>query len=165
VSSIFFLNSPPSLSFYNGQEILDLSQNPCDYFSAKGKVKASSLSLSVLVMIEMLNAFNALSENGSLVQMPPWRNPYLILACAFSTSLHAMILYVPQLASIFGVGALTLVSPCSLSLSLSLSLCSQPSPFTQGPLCSIDPIPSDLLNSFPGGMAHGFLLRCTCYFY
>lgn len=55
----------------------------------------------------MLNAFNALSENGSLVQMPPWRNPYLIVACAFSTSLHCVILYVPQLATIFGVGALT----------------------------------------------------------
>ena len=34
---------------------------PCDYFEA-GKVKASTLSLSVLVLIEMLNAMNALSE-------------------------------------------------------------------------------------------------------
>lgn len=33
--------------------------HPCDYFS-KGKVKASTLSLSVLVSIEMFNAFNAL---------------------------------------------------------------------------------------------------------
>lgn len=34
--------------------------NPCEYFT-KGKVKASTLSLSVLVVIEMANAFNALS--------------------------------------------------------------------------------------------------------
>merc|ERR1711998_275507 len=38
---------------------IDLSSNPCDYF-IKGKVKASTLSLTVLVIIEMLNALNAL---------------------------------------------------------------------------------------------------------
>ena len=37
-------------------------ENPCDYFLA-GKKKASTLSLTVLVMIEMLNALNAMSEN------------------------------------------------------------------------------------------------------
>merc|ERR1712136_551816 len=52
-------------------------ENPCTYFSS-GKVKPSTLSLTVLVIIEMLNAFNALSEDGSLVQMPPWKNPWLI---------------------------------------------------------------------------------------
>ena len=35
--------------------------NPCDYFTY-GKAKASTLSLSVLVAIEMFNAMNALSE-------------------------------------------------------------------------------------------------------
>ena len=34
---------------------------PCEYFTA-GKAKASTLSLSVLVAIEMFNALNALSE-------------------------------------------------------------------------------------------------------
>ena len=34
---------------------------PCDYFTY-GKAKASTLSLSVLVAIEMFNAMNALSE-------------------------------------------------------------------------------------------------------
>ena len=34
---------------------------PCDYFTV-GKAKASTLSLSVLVAIEMFNALNALSE-------------------------------------------------------------------------------------------------------
>merc|ERR1712216_775693 len=45
-------------------------KNACDYFEA-GKVKASTLSLTVLVAIEMFNALNALSEDGSLVTMPP----------------------------------------------------------------------------------------------
>ncbi|CAE7651275.1 ECA4 [Symbiodinium necroappetens] len=53
---------------------------PCSYFTA-GKVKASTLSLTVLVIIEMLNAFNALSEDGSLLQLSPWTNPWLVLAC------------------------------------------------------------------------------------
>merc|ERR1712194_924302 len=64
---------------------------------------ASTLSLTVLVMIEMLNAFNALSEDGSLIQMPPWTNPWLILACMGSVGVHFVVLYVPFLAKIFSV--------------------------------------------------------------
>lgn len=141
------------------------------------QAKASTLSLSVLVAIEMLNALNALSEDGSLLQvcmrpagsysagssdmyswvtafskwpsishtvfattsifsllvpqqrslavqqptcfvnidgfaeilaetllllmqMPPWRNPWLLVACVVSISLHCVILYVPTLAGV-----------------------------------------------------------------
>merc|ERR1719376_234077 len=80
----------------------DFSNNPCSYFIA-GKLKASTLSLTVLVVIEMLNAFNALSEDGSLIQMPPWTNPWLILACMGSVLVHFTILYIPFLAKIFAV--------------------------------------------------------------
>ncbi|PKI54895.1 hypothetical protein CRG98_024726 [Punica granatum] len=65
--------------------------NPCDYFTI-GKVKAMTLSLSVLVAIEMFNSLNALSEDHSLVTVPPWRNPWLLLAMAFSFGLHYEVL-------------------------------------------------------------------------
>jgi Ca2+-transporting ATPase len=81
--------------------------DPCTYFT-DGKKKASTLSLSVLVVIEMLNALNALSEDGSLVQMPPWVNPYLILAMLISFGMHAVILYIPSMAEIFFVQPLDL---------------------------------------------------------
>ena len=45
--------------------------NPCDYFTY-GKAKASTLSLSVLVAIEMFNAMNALSEVRFLGSVNPW---------------------------------------------------------------------------------------------
>ena len=38
----------------------------------------------------------SLSENQSLVKMPPWRNKYLLYAIALSMSLHMMILYIPM---------------------------------------------------------------------
>merc|ERR1712106_1053574 len=37
-----------------------------------------TLALSVLVVIEMLNALNSVSENQSLLVMPPWRNMWLV---------------------------------------------------------------------------------------
>lgn len=79
----------------------------CSYFSV-GKVKASTLSLTVLVVIEMLNAYNAISEDGSLYHMPPWVNPWLLLMTAFSIGVHMVILYIPLLATIFGVVPLDL---------------------------------------------------------
>ena len=51
----------------------------------------------------MLNALNALSEDGSLIQMPPWRNMWLIGAIILSLSLHCVILYIPLFNKIFGI--------------------------------------------------------------
>uniref|UniRef100_A0A0G4G932 P-type Ca(2+) transporter n=1 Tax=Chromera velia CCMP2878 TaxID=1169474 RepID=A0A0G4G932_9ALVE len=76
--------------------------DPCSYFTL-GKAKASTLSLTVLVTIEMLNALNALSEDGSLIEMPPWANPYLILAICGSLTIHLFVLYLPVLESVFAV--------------------------------------------------------------
>eukprot|EP00571_Detonula_confervacea_P003691 CAMPEP_0172316184 /NCGR_PEP_ID=MMETSP1058-20130122/27495_1 /TAXON_ID=83371 /ORGANISM="Detonula confervacea, Strain CCMP 353" /LENGTH=1046 /DNA_ID=CAMNT_0013030441 /DNA_START=54 /DNA_END=3194 /DNA_ORIENTATION=+ len=81
---------------------LDMQTDPCKYFT-DGKVKASTLSLSVLVAIEMFNALNALSEDGSLVTMPPWSNPYLLIAMIVSFGMHFVILHVDFLADMFNV--------------------------------------------------------------
>jgi len=83
-----------------------LSKDPCKYFTA-GKVKASTLSLSVLVMIEMFNAFNALSEDNSLFVVTPLVNPYLIAAATLSTLMHMMIVYIPFFNDIFSIHSMT----------------------------------------------------------
>ncbi|XP_043804538.1 calcium-transporting ATPase, endoplasmic reticulum-type-like [Manihot esculenta] len=67
-----------------------------------------TLSLSVLVAIEMFNSLNALSEDNSLFTMPPWRNPWLLVAMSVSFGLHCLILYVPFLADVFGIVPLSL---------------------------------------------------------
>lgn len=89
----------------NFVEGMDFSKNPCDYFM-KGKVKASTLSLSVLVMIEMFNAFNAISLNESLLTLTPFVNWYLIGAIALSTACHCLIVYIPICNSIFSIYAM-----------------------------------------------------------
>nr|AAB58910.1 Ca2+-ATPase [Oryza sativa Indica Group] len=76
--------------------------NPCDYFQG-GKIKATTLSCLSSVAIEMFNSLNALSEDGSLLSMPPWVNPWLLLAMSVSFGLHFLILYVPFLAQVFGI--------------------------------------------------------------
>lgn len=76
--------------------------DPCDYFTV-GRVKPMTMSLSVLVAIEMFNSLNALSQEQSLLTMPPWRNPWLLVAMSVSFGLHCLILYVPFLAHVFGI--------------------------------------------------------------
>eukprot|EP00271_Cylindrocystis_brebissonii_P012740 TRINITY_DN3194_c0_g1_i2.p1 TRINITY_DN3194_c0_g1~~TRINITY_DN3194_c0_g1_i2.p1 ORF type:complete len:1090 (-),score=212.88 TRINITY_DN3194_c0_g1_i2:302-3451(-) len=93
--------------FTAGNHVYNFDTNPCDYFEG-GKVKAATLSLSVLVSIEMFNALNALSEDGSLVTMPPWVNPYLLVAMVVSFGLHFVILYVPFFTDLFGIVPLSL---------------------------------------------------------
>ncbi|XP_076364267.1 calcium-transporting ATPase sarcoplasmic/endoplasmic reticulum type-like isoform X2 [Tachypleus tridentatus] len=66
-----------------------------------------TMALSVLVTIEMLNALNSLSENQSLITMPPWTNLWLMSAIALSMTLHFMILYIDILSTIFSVCPLT----------------------------------------------------------
>ncbi|KAK4513663.1 Adenosine 5'-monophosphoramidase [Mucor velutinosus] len=73
----------------------------CEMFTNTFSMKATTMSLSILVVIEMLNAMNSLSENESLLTLPLWNNPYLVLSIALSMILHFMILYVPFFTKLF----------------------------------------------------------------
>ena len=61
----------------------------------------------MLVTIEMFNALNALSEECSLLVVPPHRNLYLVGAILGSFAAHFMILYIKPLASVFSVAPLS----------------------------------------------------------
>ncbi|KAF3780311.1 Calcium-transporting ATPase 1 endoplasmic reticulum-type [Nymphaea thermarum] len=100
--------------FTAGGKVISFGDS-CDYFKA-GKVKAATLSLSVLVAIEMFNSLNALSEDSSLTTMPPWINPWLLVAMSLSFALHCVILYVPFLADIFGIVPLSSSEWCVVIL-------------------------------------------------
>jgi len=69
--------------------------------------KPMTMALSVLVVIEMCNALNSLSENQSLVVMPPWWNLWLVAAIVLSMSLHFLILEVPFLSMVFQISPLS----------------------------------------------------------
>uniref|UniRef100_A0A8C2G7C8 Calcium-transporting ATPase n=1 Tax=Cyprinus carpio TaxID=7962 RepID=A0A8C2G7C8_CYPCA len=82
----------------------DFAGIECEVFEAAPPM---TMALSVLVTIEMCNALNSLSENQSLVRMPPWSNPWLVGAMSLSMSLHFMIIYVDPLPLIFKLTHLT----------------------------------------------------------
>ena len=81
--------------------------NACDAFDAgKGKLVASAVALTTLVVMEMLRALCAVSETSSLLQKPPWANPWLLLGITFPMLLHISVLYEPRLAAIFQLAPL-----------------------------------------------------------
>ncbi|KAG0448239.1 hypothetical protein HPP92_027952, partial [Vanilla planifolia] len=61
----------------------------------------STVSMTVLVVVEMFNALNNLSENQSLMVIPPWSNPWLVGSIALTMLLHIMILYIKPLSILF----------------------------------------------------------------
>lgn len=75
----------------------------CAIFSNDNARTASTVSLSILVVIEMLNAMNALSSSESLATLPLWNNMILVYAITLSMILHFILLYTPILQGIFGI--------------------------------------------------------------
>merc|ERR1712110_1044518 len=113
-SSYWFLVDPtgPQMSFWlltNHMQCYGAHEQfkgiSCEIFQAP---EAMTMALSVLVTIEMANALNSVSENQSLLLMPPWVNIYLLMAMALSFALHLMILYVPMFNVVFNISALSL---------------------------------------------------------
>merc|ERR1719285_1385529 len=113
-SSYWFLYDPtgPQMSVYQLTHHMSCYSNPedfkgisCEIFQAP---EAMTMALSVLVTIEMANALNSVSENQSLLLMPPWVNPWLLGAMALSFGLHFVILYVDVLNVVFNISALTM---------------------------------------------------------
>ncbi|KAK3076359.1 hypothetical protein LTS18_013228, partial [Coniosporium uncinatum] len=75
----------------------------CAMFSNDMAKSASTVSLSILVVIEMLNAMNALSSSESLLTLPLWENMMLVYAICLSMALHFALLYIPFLQGLFGI--------------------------------------------------------------
>jgi len=103
----------PQMSYYQLTHHLQCSSNPeafkdlpCEIFK---DLHPMTMALSVLVTIEMLNALNSVSENQSLLVMPPWRNWSLLTAITASMLLHFLILYAPFMKAIFRVTPLNWV--------------------------------------------------------
>ncbi|WFD31368.1 P-type Ca(2+) transporter [Malassezia sp. CBS 17886] len=103
----------PQISFYQLTHFHRCSASfphiGCGMFTDVAAQRASTISLSILVTIEMLNALNSLSEVDSLLTHPPFRNMWLLSAIALSMGLHMIILYTPYFASIFSVQPLNAV--------------------------------------------------------
>lgn len=72
-------------------------------FSNDMSKSASTVSLSILVVIEMFNAMNALSSSESLLSFGLWNNMMLVYAIVLSMILHFAILYVPFLRELFSI--------------------------------------------------------------
>ncbi|KAH6899014.1 hypothetical protein B0T10DRAFT_474283 [Thelonectria olida] len=81
----------------------DFPEIGCEMFSDDMAKAASTVSLSILVVIEMFNAMNALSSSESLLTLPLWKNMMLVYAIALSMALHFALLYVPFLQGLFSI--------------------------------------------------------------
>uniref|UniRef100_A0A9J7ZIM0 Calcium-transporting ATPase n=2 Tax=Cyprinus carpio TaxID=7962 RepID=A0A9J7ZIM0_CYPCA len=97
----------PMVTLYQLSHFLQCSPDNPDFQDLECHLFESpypmTMALSVLVTIEMCNALNSLSENQSLLRMPPWENIWLLGAICLSMSLHFLILYVEPLPVIFQI--------------------------------------------------------------
>jgi P-type Ca2+ transporter type 2A len=75
----------------------------CQMFTNDSAKAASTISLSILVVIEMFNAMNALSSSESLLTLPLWSNMMLVYAITLSMALHFALLYIPFLQTLFSI--------------------------------------------------------------
>ncbi|KAJ7632447.1 hypothetical protein FB45DRAFT_912454 [Roridomyces roridus] len=102
-----FYTGGPQISYYQLTHFHKCStlfpEIGCEMFTNIMSRRATTMSLSILVTVEMFNAINSLSENESLLRLPVWKNPFLVAAVALSMALHFMILYVPFFTTLFAI--------------------------------------------------------------
>jgi Ca2+ transporting ATPase len=114
-AAYWFMFDPtgPQMSYWQLSNHMTCYANPEDFKGISCEIfhapEAMTMALSILVTIEMANALNSVSENQSLVLMPPWVNIWLLLAMALSFSLHFMILYIDFLNVVFNITPLSIV--------------------------------------------------------
>ncbi|KAG5647125.1 hypothetical protein DXG03_001080 [Asterophora parasitica] len=102
-----FYSGGPQISFHQLTNFHQCStlfpEIGCEMFINEMSQRATTMSLSILVTVEMFNAMNSLSENESLLRLPLWKNPFLVAAITLSMALHFMILYVPFFTTLFAI--------------------------------------------------------------
>lgn len=86
----------PTNAFYAGID--------CELFN---NYYPMTMALSVLVVSEMLNAYNSISEFQSILVLPPWKNVFLMIATVISLIIHVFTTYFPLTQRIFQVTALS----------------------------------------------------------
>ncbi|KAG8720021.1 hypothetical protein FRC08_001380 [Ceratobasidium sp. 394] len=102
-----FYEGGPQISFHQLTHFHQCSalfpEIGCAMFTNEMAKRATTMSLSILVTVEMFNAANSLSENESLLALPIWKNPFLVAAITLSMALHFAILYIPFFATLFSI--------------------------------------------------------------
>uniref|UniRef100_H2ZGA3 Sarcoplasmic/endoplasmic reticulum calcium ATPase 2 n=1 Tax=Ciona savignyi TaxID=51511 RepID=H2ZGA3_CIOSA len=99
----WFMYAPngPQLTWWQITHFMSCSTQPEDFEGISCKIfedpHPMTMALSVLVVIELCNALNSVSENQSIIRMPPWKNVWLVGAIVLSLALHFVILHVDPL--------------------------------------------------------------------
>ncbi|KAK3337474.1 putative calcium P-type ATPase [Cercophora scortea] len=107
-----FYSEGPQITFYQLSHFhrcsAEFPEIGCQMFTNEMAKAGSTVSLSILVTIEMFNAMNALSSSESLLTLPVWDNMMLVYAIVLSMALHFALLYIPVLQSLFSILPLNL---------------------------------------------------------
>merc|ERR1712168_1344523 len=102
----------PGVTYHQLSHFMQCHDANEDFTGIEGEIfdaeAPMTMAPAVLVTIEMCNALDSLSENQSLIRMPPWVNFWLLAAMSLSFSLHFMIIYVDPLPMVFHLTHLNL---------------------------------------------------------
>uniref|UniRef100_A0A671S1Y8 Calcium-transporting ATPase n=1 Tax=Sinocyclocheilus anshuiensis TaxID=1608454 RepID=A0A671S1Y8_9TELE len=97
----------PKLTFYQLSHYLQCSEGHAEFAGVQCSVFESPYPMTMALFSGVAAVEAALSENQSLLKMPPWSNPWLVGAICLSMALHFLILYVDPLPVIFQIRPLS----------------------------------------------------------